>query len=414
MRVSVVIATRDRPALLGRALASVQAQTFPELEIIVVDDGSAPSFAAEHDTLARSLGERGAFHRLPPVPGGHGPSFARNHGVAQAQGEWIAFLDDDDEWIDPDYLARAVRTLTATPSADLQYANQEAVRADGSRVEHVVWIEDLAAILERSGPKRPDGTFLAHPAQLLQSRGFCHLNATLVRRALFQQIGGFDVSLRYEEDRDFHLRAIDAASAIVHDPAIVARHHVPERGTQSTRMSPDQRTLDQLRLLDKAILQAKRPQVRAYAQLHKAYTLKALAQRRAGSGHLAIAAFYASEALGIGANPRWLAYLASLWLKRGLRPWRTAISLTSRDNLSLSNGFGRIASRSCKMRPCNEVIRPVMKMIDSSGRSRRSSSARSAPLGPGPRSTSVTISGASSPLRTICSAPRASAASTTS
>ena len=323
MRVSVVITTRDRPALLRRALASVQAQTHDELDIVVVDDGSAPSFAAEHDDLARGLGLRGAFHRLPPVPGGHGPSFARNQGAAQAQGEWIAFLDDDDEWIDPDYLARAARTLTATPAADLQYANQEAIRADGSKIEHVVWIEDLAAILERTMHKRSDGTFLAHPAQFLQSRGFCHLNTTLVRRDFFLDLGGFDVSLRYEEDRDFHLRAIDAASTIVHDPATVARHHVPERGTQSTRMTADQRALDQLRLLDKAILQAKRPDVRAYAQRHKAYTLKALAQRRADAGDLQVAAFYASEALGIGANPRWLAYLASLWLKRGLRRRQT-------------------------------------------------------------------------------------------
>ncbi len=319
MRISVVITTRDRPGLLRRALASVQAQTYLELEIVVVDDGSAPSFAAEHDELACGLGARGAFHRLPPVPGGHGPSFARNHGVAQAQGEWVAFLDDDDEWIDPDYLARTAHTLAANPSADLQYANQEAIRADGSRIEQVVWIEDLAAILDRTVHKRPDGTFLAHPVQFLQSRGFCHLNATVIGRAFFHELGGFDITLRYEEDRDFHLRAIDAASAIVHDPHTIARHHVPERGTQSTRMSLDQRALDQLRLLDKAILQAKRPGVRAYAQRHKAYTLKALAQRRADAGDLQVAGFYASEALGIGANPKWLAYLASLWLKRGLR-----------------------------------------------------------------------------------------------
>ena len=318
MLFSVVITTRDRPALLRRAAGSVLAQTCG-LELIVVDDGSAPEAAAENAELASSLGARVALHRLPPVPGGHGPSFARNHGVAQAEGEWIAFLDDDDEWIDPEYLARTAATLEVTPSADLHYANQEAFRADGSRVEHVVWIEDLAAILERSGEQRPDGTFLADPAQLMQSRGFCHLNATAVRRAFFLVLGGFDVSLRYEEDRDFHLRAIDAARAIVHDKRTVARHHVPQRGSQSTRMGPDQRSLDQLRVLDKAILFAKRPEIRAYAQRHKAYTLKTLAQRRAAAGDLAVAAFYASEALGIGANPRWLAYLASLWLKRRVR-----------------------------------------------------------------------------------------------
>ena len=206
-----------------------------------------------------------------------------------------------------------------TPTAPLHYANQEAIRADGSRVEHAVWIEDLAPILEQAGAKRPDGTFLADPALFLRSRGFCHLNATAISRAFFQSLGGFDTGLRYEEDRDFHLRALDAAGAVVHDPRTIARHYVPQRGSQSTRMSPDQRSLDQLRLLDKAILQAKRPEIRAYAQRHKAYTLKALAHRRAADGDLAVASFYAGEALGIGANPRWAAYLASLWFKRGLR-----------------------------------------------------------------------------------------------
>lgn len=315
MRITAVITTRDRPSLLRRALQSVAAQTHADLEIVLVDDGSAAAAAAEHAALIGGLGPRAALHTLPSVPGGHGPSFARNHGAALATGDLLAFLDDDDEWTDPDYLARAAG-LFAPPEIDLLCANQAAVRAGGSRVEGVVWIEDLAGIVGRTTAPRADGTFLVTPWAVLQSRGFSHLNATVVRRSLFQRLGGFDVLLRYEEDRDFHLRALDAARLIVHDPATVARHHVPQRDSASTRVGPDGRTLDQLRVLDKAILNAKRPEIRAYARRYKAYTLKSLAQRRAASGDRETARFYAGEALGIAWNPKWLAYTAWLSLRR--------------------------------------------------------------------------------------------------
>ncbi len=317
MLFSVVITTRNRPALLRRALASVSQQTCEGFEVVVVDDGSLPGFAAEHAALAQELGRGGRFHHLPPSPGGMGPSFARNHGVAAAAAPYVAFLDDDDEWIEPGYLAAAARSLAAHPGTDLHYANQVAVRADGSTIDQVVWIEDLAELLPKLLPRQPDGTFAVTAAHLLQSRGFCHLNATIVRRQFFQDQGGFDASLRYEEDRDFHLRGIDAASAILYSPAVVARHHVPDRNTASTSLSPDQRSLDQLRVLDKAILRSSRPEIRAYAKRHKGYTLKAIAQRQALHGDHDLARFYAGEALGIGLNTKWLAYVGWLWLKRG-------------------------------------------------------------------------------------------------
>jgi len=312
-RVSAIVATRNRPALLRRALQSVAAQTHPDLEIVLVDDGSDDPSAT---TQASDIGRRVELQLLPPIPGGHGPGFARNHGAAHATGDLLAFLDDDDEWIDADYLARSVAIWTSTPGIDLLYANQKAVRSDGTEPGGTIWIEDLAGIIARTTPARADGTFLATPWALLQSHGFGHLNATVVRRAFFQELGGFDVLLRYEEDRDFHLRAIDAAQVIVHSPAFVARHHIPEQGSASTSLGPDRRALDQLRVLDKAILGARRPEIRAYARRYKAYTLKTLAQRRAEAGDTEAATFYAREALAIAPNPKWAAYTAWLHLRR--------------------------------------------------------------------------------------------------
>jgi glycosyltransferase involved in cell wall biosynthesis len=91
--VSVVIPTHRRPGLLARAITSVLSQTFAQLELIVVIDG--PDEATQE--VLRSIDdERLRIIALPRCVGG---SDVRNAGVRSARGEWIAFLDDDDEWM---------------------------------------------------------------------------------------------------------------------------------------------------------------------------------------------------------------------------------------------------------------------------------------------------------------------------
>ncbi len=97
--VSVLIPTRNRPELVKRAIASVQAQTFPDFEIVVTIDGPDP---ATEEALS-SLNEprlRWIVH-----PENRGLPAARSTGIENALGEWIAYLDDDDEWM-PNKLER--------------------------------------------------------------------------------------------------------------------------------------------------------------------------------------------------------------------------------------------------------------------------------------------------------------------
>ncbi|MDX1621625.1 MAG: glycosyltransferase family A protein, partial [Nitriliruptorales bacterium] len=105
--VTVVLPTRDRKELVHRALASVTAQTFTDFECVVVDDGSvdgtAEALRAFHDprvTVVRSLVSRGAPH-------------ARNVGIGRGRGRYVAFLDDDDEWL-PHHLVSHVQRLQGT------------------------------------------------------------------------------------------------------------------------------------------------------------------------------------------------------------------------------------------------------------------------------------------------------------
>jgi glycosyltransferase involved in cell wall biosynthesis len=91
--VSVVIPTRNRPLLVKRAVQSALAQTLKELEVIVVIDGSDEVTPVE---LAKIDEQR---LRVIELPVSQGAADARNVGVSESAGEWIAFLDDDDEWL---------------------------------------------------------------------------------------------------------------------------------------------------------------------------------------------------------------------------------------------------------------------------------------------------------------------------
>jgi glycosyltransferase involved in cell wall biosynthesis len=99
--VSVIVPTRDRPEMLERALASISRQTMQDWECVVVNDGAAGSVTLPDDSRFRLLD-----HDRP-----HGPSAARNSGLRAARGEYVAFLDDDDE-LTPDAL-RVLRSAAA-------------------------------------------------------------------------------------------------------------------------------------------------------------------------------------------------------------------------------------------------------------------------------------------------------------
>jgi glycosyltransferase involved in cell wall biosynthesis len=93
--VSAVIPTRGRPEFLLRAVRSVLGQTLRKIEAVVVIDGQDPATERAVKMLAREDGRV----RVIALPTSIGGSAARNRGVDEASGEWIAFLDDDDEWM---------------------------------------------------------------------------------------------------------------------------------------------------------------------------------------------------------------------------------------------------------------------------------------------------------------------------
>ncbi len=321
---SIIIPTRNRSDLLATALHSVLEQHCRNFEVIVVDDGSG----AEHVPRYRELVD------LAPAPvrmltlvrteHGHGPSYGRNYGAAQARGDYLCFLDDDDQWMDPEHLGRAAGVVTASAEPiSLILANQRAFQ-NGTQLAGVIWIEDLKDRLR--GEPDAAGAYTVTALELLGCSAHCHINSTIVSRTFYLDVGGFDEGLRYEEDRDFYLRAIDRAGLIKFLPWIVSRHNIPDPAAEasvSTSEAELSKRLYQLRVFDKAVLFSIRPEVRRYAMRQRSYTLKHIAIEAARIGRLDCAAYYAREALMTRFTLGWLGTTARFTLRR-LDPVRRA------------------------------------------------------------------------------------------
>lgn len=310
---SVIIPTRDRSSSCAVALESVLNQRFDKFEIIVVNDGSSEEHERRFRKLLAPPTSVARMLTLPRTEKGHGPGAARNHGAASAQGAYLAFLDDDDQWTDPEHLERVAREIAASfEPIELIFANQRAFR-NGVPVAGATWIEDLD---RRALTPGITGAYPVTAAELSACRAHCHLNATIVSRCFFHDIGGLDESLRYEEDRDFYLRAIDRARLIRYFPAVVSRHNIPDpvaKSSASTAETELSKRLYQLRVFDKAVLFSTRPELRRYAMRERTYVLKHIATEAGATGCFDGAAYYARQALMARFTFAWLA--ATFWFE---------------------------------------------------------------------------------------------------
>ncbi len=274
---SVIIPTRNRAALVRTALESVLFQTGADFEVVVVNDGTSGEEAAALDVVKAAHAGAATFIDLPATVGGHGCFRVMNMGVAHSQGDYLCFLDDDDIWTDPGHLADAERILAQDGLAvDAVFFDQAAYRGQ-TRATGPIWLEDLGARLLAAGGTDPACGYVVDPGLLLTAHGFAHTNITIIRRGMFEAIGGFDTTLWYEGDRDFFLRLIDAAAQLRYLPKICARHNIPDRAARasmSTATSDLDKALDQMRLLHKAAHHAAHAGLAAYARRHRRYALR--------------------------------------------------------------------------------------------------------------------------------------------
>ena len=194
MAVSVIMPMYRPGRFIHEAIDSIVAEAEPGTEIIVVDDGSK-------DGTAESIEKRGFSNLLVLRQDNAGPASARNFGLSRARGEFVAFLDADDMWLEGK-LGIQLQIMAGHPYAGIVMGNTVGFG------EHA---ED------------GDHRFLAN----WESRQFLQLGSALVRRQVFDKAGMFDPALRYAEDVDWFLRVREAGVTIVEhvDPVLRYRRH---------------------------------------------------------------------------------------------------------------------------------------------------------------------------------------------
>ncbi len=181
--ISVVIPTYNHRDFVLESLESVFAQTYTDYEVIVVNDGS-PDDTAER---LRPLVEAGRIVYIEQPNAGQGA--ARNRGIAEAKGEYIALLDDDDRW-PPDKLAWQAAELEAHPEAVMVYGDYRRIERDGRMSPPVETYCPSGAVYDAF----LRGCRILSPGQ------------TLIRASALRAVGGFDPEVWGSDDWDLYLR----------------------------------------------------------------------------------------------------------------------------------------------------------------------------------------------------------------
>jgi glycosyltransferase involved in cell wall biosynthesis len=191
--ISVIIPVYNGANFLPEAIATIEEQAYEPLEIIVIDDGSTDDLA----TVVASYGDRLRY----VYQDNQGPAAARNHGITLAQGEFIAFLDVDDQW----------------PANKLQ--NQLAVLTDQPELAVVNGYMQL--MQARIGPDH-NLTFV----DILAPGLSINLGSALFRAAVFDTVGLFDPEQIHSEDVDWFMRARERQVPMVVLEAVTLKYRL--------------------------------------------------------------------------------------------------------------------------------------------------------------------------------------------
>ena len=181
MNISVIIPTYNRASTIERAIQSVLDQSFPALEIVVVEDAST-------DNTPEILEQYADKIRIITNGSNRGVSFSRNAGIQNARGDWIAFLDSDDEWI-PAKLERQKQFHEAHPTLLISQCDE-------------IWIRNSVRVNPMTKHKKKGGWIFEACIPIC----IVSPSAVIIHKRVFEHIGLFDVNFLACEDYDLWLR----------------------------------------------------------------------------------------------------------------------------------------------------------------------------------------------------------------
>ena len=201
--VSVIIPCYNGETFLEEALRSVLTQSYPHVEIVVVDDGSTDSSAA----IAQRFPVRYIRQQ------NRGLSEARNAGIRESKGSYLVFLDADDR-LKPEAIEAGLRLLEIRTDCAMAVGDHLFMSADGSHLSNSRKVHPLQS----------------HYEALLKSNFVEMIASVLFRRSIFDEVGGFDPTLRVAEDYELYLRIARVRPICCH-AAIVAEYRMHEANT---------------------------------------------------------------------------------------------------------------------------------------------------------------------------------------
>lgn len=205
--VSVIIPTYNRAQLIAMAIDSVLAQTYKDLEIIVVDDSSTDNT----EELVKGFIKRDNRIKYIKHDINKGGAEARNTGIKNARGDYVAFLDSDDMWVS-EKLERQINIFEENDDIALVYSNFIRVNDAG---EHIgLGIK----------PKTIISGFIFR--EILLRKVYVPLQTWIVRKDCFEEVGGFDTEFRTSHDRDMIVRIARQYKIFgVKEPLTLFRRH---------------------------------------------------------------------------------------------------------------------------------------------------------------------------------------------
>jgi glycosyltransferase involved in cell wall biosynthesis len=301
--VSAVIPTRGRPELVQRAVRSALAQTLREMEVVVVIDGEDPVTSLALQKL-QQLDERLRVIALSSSVGG---SDARNLGAEAARGEWIAFLDDDDEWLPGKLWAQLEAATRSTAPVVIGTCKMVA----RTPFQDYVWPRRWPS------PNEQIGEYLLARRTLTRGEGYLQTSTFFVRRSLMLEQPFKSGQLKHQ-DTEWVLRLGRMPGAqVVFADQVLAIHNIEEERPTVSNKANWQYSLEWLR----------RDRHLFTPRALSAFVLYQIAAEASDQGEWRALHQLLFEALRYGKNsPRGYAIFAAIWLlprrrRRRLRDW---------------------------------------------------------------------------------------------
>ena len=294
VRCTVIIATFRRARLLCRAVESVLAQTLADFELVVVDDNGVghPEQLATVQALNARFDDPRLIYRVNPESAGS--AAARNAGLTEARGQYIAFLDDDEAWL-PEKLAEQVALMDRSPPSvalvDTGFYDMKPGRWWPRKVSPKMQGNVFQSLLAKTHGRAPK------------------LSTVLVRREALDEVGVFDAAMPAREDLDLYIRLARRYEFASVDEPLARKHHDAGSGRVSRNR---QAVLEGTRLLYRKI----EPDLEVHPRDHAVFLLR-FARELARAGEQAEAHQHLFRAYRLWRkNPRLLTYGPRILLRR--------------------------------------------------------------------------------------------------